>query len=29
MVLLDRVMVTLHRLSKVTTFLSAAVGLQF
>jgi len=29
MVLLDRAKTTLHRLSKVTTFLSAAVGLQF
>jgi len=29
MVLLDRATATLHRLSKVTTFLFAAVGLQF
>jgi len=29
MVLLDRATATLHKLSKVTTFISAAVGLQF
>jgi len=28
-ILLDRAMATLHRLSKITAFLSAAVGLQF
>jgi len=29
MVLLDRATATLHRLSKVTTFIFAAIGLQF